>query len=157
MRWGTTLFTLVAWSVAFATPAAGIVSAVTLAQGATPSPLKERAAVGDGWAVNLEGKGESEFYFRDAVYGPDGHSGWHTHPGILLITVKEGSVEFYDKACTKHVYVAGQSFTEGAEPHAVVNRGKVNAHLLSAFIVKKGEPLRIEAPQPKCGATLGIP
>jgi quercetin dioxygenase-like cupin family protein len=148
---------LLAWSVAFATPTVGVVSRVILAQGAALSPVKERAAVGDSWVVNLEGKGESEFYFLDAVYGPDGHSGWHTHPGILLITVKEGSVEFYDKACTKHVYVAGQSFTEGAEPHAVMNRGKVNARLITAFIVKKGEPLRIDAPQPQCGAAAGIP
>jgi len=38
-----------------------------------------------------------------------------------------------------------------------MNRGTGNARLLVAYIVKKGEPRRIEAPQPPCGATLGIP
>jgi len=162
MRWETTLFTMLACSVfvpplAFATPPAGVVSNVIVAQGVTLGPVKERANVGDSWAVHLEDKGQSEFYFQDLVVGSGGYTGWHSHPGLLLITVKEGSVEFYDKECAKHTYAAGQSFTEGAEPHAAMNRGTGNARLLVAYIVKKGEPRRIEAPQPKCGATLGIP
>lgn len=161
MRWETTLFTVLACSLvptlAFATPAAGVVSNVIVAQGVTLGPIKERADVGDTWAVHLEDKGQSEFYFQDLVVGPGGYTGWHSHPGLLLITVKEGGVDFYDKECAKHTYVAGQSFTEGAEPHAAMNRGTGNARLLVAYIVKKGEPRRIEASQPKCGATLGIP
>ena len=162
MRWSTTLVAMLAWSVvvptfSVATPPAGVVSNLIVAQGATLGPVKERAAIGDSWAVNLEDKGQSEFYFQDLVVGPGGYTGWHSHPGLLLITVKEGGVEFYDKACTKHTYMAGQSFTEGAEPHAAMNRGTRNARLLVAYIVKKGEPRRIEAPQPQCGAALGIP
>jgi quercetin dioxygenase-like cupin family protein len=162
MRWGKMLFTIgvcsvVAPAFAFATPAAGVVSNVIVAQGATMGPVKERIDIGNSWALHLEDKGQSEFYFQDLVVGPDGYTGWHSHPGLLLITVKEGSVEFYDKDCVKHVYAAGQSFTEGAEAHAALNRGPGNAHLLVAYILKKGEPRRIETPQPKCGATLGIP
>jgi len=162
MRWGTTLFMMLACSVvvpafASATPPAGVVSNVIVAQGVTLGPVKERAQVGDSWMVNLEDRGQSEFYFQDLVVGPGGYTGWHSHPGLLLITVKEGSVEFYDKECAKHTYAAGQSFTEGAEPHAAMNRGTGNARLLVAYIVKKGEPRRIEAPQPTCGGTLGIP
>jgi len=156
------LFTMFACSVvvptfAFATPPAGVVSNVIVAQGVTLGPVKERAQVGDSWMVNLEDRGQSEFYFQDLVVGPGGYTGWHSHPGLLLITVKEGSLEFYDKECAKHTYGAGQSFTEGAEPHAAMNRGTGNARLLVAYIVKKGEPRRIEAPQPTCGAALGIP
>src|SRR6267142_3687582 len=162
MRWGTILFTMLACSVlgptlAFATPPAGVISNVIIAQGITLVPVKERAQVGDSWMVNLEDRGQSEFYFQDLVVGPGGYTGWHSHPGLLLITVKEGSLEFYDKECAKHTYGAGQSFTEGAEPHAAMNRGTGNARLLVAYIVKKGEPRRIEASQPTCGVTLGIP
>jgi quercetin dioxygenase-like cupin family protein len=162
MRWDKVLFTVLVGSVvaptfAFATPPAGVVSNVLIAQGATIGPVRERIDIGENWAVHLEDKGQSEFYFQDLVVGPGGYTGWHSHPGLLLITVKEGSVEFYDKECAKHTYAAGQSFTEGAEPHAAMNRGTGNARLLVAYIVKKGEPRRIEAPQPKCGATLGIP
>jgi len=160
MGWKASLFTLLACiapTLAFATPQAGVVSNVIVAQGTTAGPIKERATVGDSWSVHLEDKGESEFAFQDLVVAPDGYTGWHRHPGVLLITVKEGAVDYYDKECAKHTYVAGQSFTEGGEPHAAMNRGTSNARLLVAYIVKKGEPRRIEAPQPKCGATLGIP
>jgi quercetin dioxygenase-like cupin family protein len=144
-------------SIAFATPPAGVVSNVIVAQGATAGPVKERAQVGDAWVVNLEDRGQSEFYFQDLVVGPGGYTGWHSHPGVLLITIKEGRFDLYDKDCVKHTYVAGQSFTEGAETHAAVNPGTGNARLLVAYIVKRGEPRRIEASQPACGATLGIP
>jgi quercetin dioxygenase-like cupin family protein len=139
-----------------ATPPAGVVSNVMLAQGATVMPLAEKINVGDSWMVHLEDKGQSEFYFQDVVLGPQGRSGWHTHPGLLLITVKEGSVDWYDKDCNKCTYRAGQSFTEGAEPHNVLNPGPGNAHLLGAYIIKKGEPRRSESQQPKCGEALGI-
>ena len=144
-------------ALAAATPPAGVVSNVIVAQGATTSPIKKRADVAGGWAVSLEDRGHSEFYFQDLVVGPGGYTGWHSHPGVLLITVKEGSVDFYDKDCAKRTYTAGQSFTEGADPHAAVNRGTGNARLLVAYIVKQGEPRRIEAAQPACGASLGIP
>src|SRR6267142_4436167 len=138
-------------TTALATPPAGVVSNVILAQGTTVISLKEKIAVGNNWNLDLENKGQSEFYVQDLVVGPGGYTGWHSHPGLLLITVKEGSLEFYDKECAKHTYGAGQSFTEGAEPHAAMNRGTGNARLLVAYIVKKGEPRRIESPQPKCG------
>jgi quercetin dioxygenase-like cupin family protein len=162
MRWKSVLFTTLAWplvapNLAFGTPPAGVISNVIVAQGATLGPVKERADGGGGWGVQLEDKGQSEFYFQDLVVGPGGYTGWHSHPGILLITVKEGSVEFYDKDCAKQTYAAGQSFTEGAELHTAMNRGTGNARMLVAYIVKKGEPRRIEASQPACGATLGIP
>ena len=144
-------------AVALATPPAGVVSNVMLAQGATVRALKEHVSVGNTWMVKLEDTGPSEFYFQDLVIGPGGRSGWHSHPGVLLITVKEGSVDWYDKDCAKHSYGAGQSFTESAEAHNVLNPGSGNAHLLIAYIVKQGEPRRIEAPQPQCAEALGLP
>jgi quercetin dioxygenase-like cupin family protein len=142
---------------ALATPPAGVVSNVILAQGTATEPLRERIDVGGTWALRLEDKGESEFFVQDLVVGPGGYTGWHSHPGLLLVSVKEGSVDFYDAKCVKRTYTAGQSFGEGAEPHAAINRGTGNARMLIAYIVKKGEPRRIEAPQPACGAAAGIP
>src|SRR5882762_3487199 len=113
-----------------ATPPAGVVSNVILAQGATVIPLKEKITVGDNWSVNLENKGESDFYFQDLVVGPGGRTGWHSHPGLLLIAIKEGSIDFYDKDCRKRIYSAGQSFTESADPHNAFNTGTINVRLL---------------------------
>ena len=148
--------TLFLSTIGQATEPAGIESNVLLAQGRTLRSLKDYIKVGNDWAVSLEDKGQSEFYFQDLVVKPGGRTGWHSHPGLLLITLKDGSVDFYDKDCSKHTYTAGQSFTEGAEAHNVVNSGSGNARLLVAYIVKSGEPRRIENPQPRCGEALQL-
>jgi len=140
-----------------ATEPAGVVSNVLLAQGRTIGSLKERIKVGAEWTVSLEDNGQSEMYFQDLVIGPGGYTGWHSHPGLLLITMKEGGIDFYNKDCVKTPYATGQSFSEGADPHALVNTGSVNARLLVAYVVKTGEPRRIEQSQPKCGEALRIP
>jgi quercetin dioxygenase-like cupin family protein len=140
-----------------ATEPSGVVSNVLLAQGRTISSLKEKIKVGAQWAVALEDNGQSEMYFQDLVIGPGGYTGWHSHPGLLLITMKEGSIDFYNKDCVKTTYTAGQSFSEGADPHAAVNTGSSNARLLVAYVVKSGELRRIERSQPKCGEALHIP
>jgi quercetin dioxygenase-like cupin family protein len=143
-------------AVAGATPATGVVSNVILAQGTPTAPLREKIRVGDNWGVTLEDHGQSEFYVQDLVVGPGGRTGWHSHPGLLLITIKEGSITWYGKDCEKRSYSAGESFTEAADPHNVLNPGSGNAQLFIAYIVKKGEPRRIEASQPKCAEALGI-
>lgn len=142
--------------VAVATDPAGVVSNVMLAQGPTLKDIDEHIKVGDAWMVNLETKGQSDFYFQDLVVGPGGRTGWHSHPGLLMVTVKEGGVDWYDKNCAKRAYTAGQSFTESAEPHDVLNSGSTSARLLISYITKRGEPRRIENPQPACGKGLGI-
>jgi quercetin dioxygenase-like cupin family protein len=128
---------------------------VLLAQGRMAPPLKDHVSVRD-WTLSLEDSGGSEVYFQYFVIKPGGRSGWHSHPGLLLITVKEGNVDWYEKDCGKHGYGAGQFFTEGAEAHNVVNPGAANARLLIAYVVKAGEPRRIESPQPRCGETLQV-
>jgi quercetin dioxygenase-like cupin family protein len=142
-------------SFAIATDPAGIVSNVIVAQG-TASRINDHIEVGP-WKLTLETQGESEFFYQDAVIGPGGRSGWHSHPGILLNTIKEGTVDWYDKDCVKHTYTAGQSFTEGAEPHNVLNPGGSNARALAVYVIKKGEPRRIESNQPPCAVRLQIP
>jgi quercetin dioxygenase-like cupin family protein len=149
--------TLLGISIGKATGPAGVVSNVELAKGRTISTLKESIKVGAEWTVTLEDSGQSEIYFQDLIIGPGGYTGWHSHPGLLLITIKEGGIDFYNKDCVKTIYTTGQSFTEGADPHAVVNTGSVNARLLVAYIIKSGESRRIERSQPKCGEALRIP
>jgi len=140
-----------------ATEPVGIESNVLLAQGRTTGSIKDHIKVGNEWMVTLEDRGQSEFYFQDFAVRPGGRTGWHSHPGLLLITVKEGSVDWYDKDCKKRTFTAGQSFTEAAEAHNVVNSGPGNARLLVAYVVKSGAPRRIENPQPKCGESLQLP
>ena len=149
--------------IAVATPPSGILLNQILATGATDpdQPLSEnfivQNAVGDRWHLKLSASGPSNFYVQNLVVAPNGYSGWHHHPGVLMITVTEGLIDWYDGDCTKTTYTAGQSFTESNAVHDLVNPGAVNAHLYGAYITMKDEPRRIEDSQPACGINLGLP
>ncbi len=142
---------------AIATDPAGIVSNTILAQGSATERIHEQIRVGDGWAVNLDASDPSDFYFQDLIVGPGGRTGWHSHPGLLMIAIKEGSIDFYDQDCRKRSYSAGQSFTESADPHNAFNTGTINVRLLISYVIKKGEPRRIEQAQPPCAVGLQLP
>jgi quercetin dioxygenase-like cupin family protein len=110
----------------------------------------------DDWSARVGTRGPSNFIVQDFALLPGGFTGWHSHPGFLLITVMEGSVEWYSSNCALHVYNTGDSLTENTEPHYVRNVGSVNARLMATYVIAKGQPRRIEQPAPACGAALGL-
>ncbi|HXN21496.1 MAG TPA: cupin domain-containing protein [Candidatus Dormibacteraeota bacterium] len=148
-------------AIAVATPPMGIIKNEFPATGVAREPIDQdftvTNAAGDNWDLTLSTSGPSDVYIQDIVFAPGGYSGWHHHPGVLLITVKEGSVDWYDGDCKKTTYTAGQSFTESNALHDVVNSGNVNARLFGAYITMKDESRRIENDQPACGKELGLP
>jgi quercetin dioxygenase-like cupin family protein len=90
-----------------------------------------------------------------------GSSGWHHHPGLVLVVVQSGEVTFYDKKCRPEVHKAGESFVETSDaPGLAKNHGAVDAVVQATFIVPSSTPpspptpLRIDDPQPKrCNVT----
>src|SRR5215207_311181 len=115
LMWSVAIVTLAFVDSGAATEPSGVVSNVLLAQGRTIGSLKERIKVDAEWSVALEDNGQSEMYFQDLVIGPGGYTGWHSHPGLFLITMREGSIDFYNHDCVKATYAAGHSFSEGAD------------------------------------------
>lgn len=109
-----------------------------------------------GWEAQLQSEGPSNFITQDVAFVPGGYTGWHNHPGILLLTLTEGSVDWYDATCKKHVYVAGDSWTESTSLHYVRATGSVNARFLITYLVAKGHPKRTDQPAPACAAALGL-
>ncbi|MES2209857.1 MAG: hypothetical protein V4515_06690 [Chloroflexota bacterium] len=86
---------------------------------------------------------------------PGGSSGWHSHPGVVLVTVKEntGSVTFYDQDCEATVHPSGTSFVEAAGdgPGLARNEGTTDAIVYVTFIVPAGTTaFRIDQPNPGC-------
>jgi quercetin dioxygenase-like cupin family protein len=84
---------------------------------------------------------------------PGGSTGWHHHPGVVLVSVKSGAVTEYDNKCHKSVYKAGEGFVESnGAVHLVRNQGKVDAVLYATYIVPTKTPaerLVIDDPKPK--------
>jgi quercetin dioxygenase-like cupin family protein len=105
----------------------------------------------DGVKVQTQGKADVAVF--KVTIGPGGSSGWHHHPGVLLVSVKSGAVTEYDHQCNKTVHKAGKGFVESHDhPMLVRNHGKGDAVLFVTFLVPSGttdEGLRIDDPRPK--------
>jgi quercetin dioxygenase-like cupin family protein len=103
--------------------------------------------------VRIKTKGLSDVYFVTNTFVPGGHSGWHTHPGPSLITVKSGTVTAYDgddPTCTPLVYTAGSGFIDPGDGHVHLlrNEGSVDAVTVVVQFLPPGADRRIDAPNP---------
>jgi quercetin dioxygenase-like cupin family protein len=158
-------------TIAYATPIVGLLVGTILSSGTinddfslhvrVPLPAGTPGTDGDAdrddeWRAKLSTSGPSDIIVQDVVYAPNGHTGWHSHPGILLSSVISGSIEWYDDQCMKHVYNPGDSLTETTRTHYVRNVGTVNAHFMVTYIIAHGQPRRIDEPAPACASALGL-
>ena len=146
------LFSLVIW----ATPASGVIFNIILSTGVASDDLDDKVHI-DEWKLSLETKGASDFYMQDLAIAPGGYSGWHTHPGIFVGTVITGSIDYYDGNCNIKTITAGQVWTEASELHAIANHGTVDFRGQFVYLIKHGEPRRIDAVAPACAPITGIP
>lgn len=106
--------------------------------------------------VKLRTKGATDVAVATITSPPGGSSGWHSHPGVVLVAVQAGTVTLYDDNCETKQYGPGQAFVEvGDDPSLVRNNTTTNAVLYVTYIVPKDAPsLRIDKPQPAtCSAS----
>ena len=143
-------------AVAWATPASGILFNIILSTGVASDDLDEKVHI-DDWKVSLDTKGESDFYMQDIAIAPGGYSGWHSHPGIFVGTVITGSIDYYNENCNVKTITAGQVWTEAYELHAIANHGTVDFRGQFVYLIKHGEPRRIDESAPACAPITGIP
>lgn len=120
-----------------------------------PSRLDEidvKTKVGDH-EVEIKTEGSSDVYIVTNTVALGGYSGWHTHPGPSLVTVKSGTATFYDgddPTCTPRVVQAGEAVVDigGGHVHMVRNEGNVQLELVAFQIVPQGAARRIDVPDP---------
>jgi quercetin dioxygenase-like cupin family protein len=102
--------------------------------------------------VAINTRGISDVYVSHIRIVPGGHSGWHSHPGPSLISVKSGTLTLYDDCddfLTPHVYAAGTGLVEDAVcVHRVVNEGDTDLEIVVVQIVPLGAPRRIDEDPP---------
>ncbi len=84
------------------------------------------------------------------TFQPGGFSGWHSHPGLVLVIVTAGTVTKYESDCSKATYAAGQTFIEfGRDKAAFVrNEGSTPAELVQTYINPPNAEPRIDQPAP---------
>jgi hypothetical protein len=85
---------------------------------------------------------------------PGGHSGWHTHPGPALFTIKAGTLTMYDgddPSCTPQLFPAGTGSIEAdhsGHNHMLRNETGSVAETIVTFLVPVGAPIRTDLPHP---------
>ena len=106
--------------------------------------------------VKFQTKDPVDFVTVAVTIDPLGSSGWHAHPGVLLVTVASGSETFYDEHCSATVHTAGTasaSFVEsGDEPFLAHNESTTTPVVVYVtYIVPAGTTaLRIDKANPGC-------
>jgi len=111
--------------------------------------------------IRLTSRTAADVAVATITFAPNGSSGWHHHPGLVVIVVKSGEITFYDRKCRTVVHKAGDVFVESHEAAELAKNTAPGPTVVEAtFIVPSSaagappSPLRIEDPQPKrCNVT----
>ncbi len=134
---------------ALATPGLGVISAPVLARGT----MGEGQIVNSKSGIHLKTKGTVDFATQQIRIAGGGSTGWHSHPGPVLVTVKSGALRLIyanDESCLGTVYKAGESFVDRGDAvvHIARNESLLNEVELWATYLVPGDPgtgFRIDA------------
>lgn len=106
---------------------------------------------GDPIAVELDDA--STLVVAEVTWTPGGTSGWHRHPGPVLVNVVEGELEVvWERDCVPRTYAAGESFLDPGEIHTARNTDDDGcARAYAMFLgIPDGEPATIWVPPVDC-------
>ncbi|MDP9307389.1 MAG: hypothetical protein M3P15_03670 [Actinomycetota bacterium] len=137
---------------------------VALATGPSGSRTVDYAATGtlpdavhfNADRVKLQTKDPTDVVTQTITYGPGSSSGWHSHVGIVVVVVKDGSVTRYLSNCLGRTFHQGDVFIETGDMGSLVLRNESTttpAHIAATFVAPPPVPanLRIDQPNPGCG------
>jgi hypothetical protein len=137
--------------VALATPGIGIISAPVWARGTHAEELNVHSKAG----VKLQTKSPVDFVTQQIRIAPGGSTGWHSHPGPVLVTVKAGALTIVyasDPDCVGRTYGVGESFVDRGDEnvHNAFNRTNVELELWATYLVPgaAGSPARLDEADP---------
>ena len=149
MVWAAVGIMLLSGAAAFATPSFGTTSATVASALYTDIDVDAKRP---DWKASLKVKGVSDVFVTSHSIIPGGHSGWHSHPGLSVVSVTQGAVWLYDAddpACAPTIVLAGAGFVEpGDHVHVLRNEGSVEARWTTTSIRPAAAAGRIDQPNP---------
>jgi quercetin dioxygenase-like cupin family protein len=138
---------------------AGATVALAYPGNATTTILGHRATLSDSVQVNqdrikFQTKDATDVLVQTITFQPQATSGWHFHPGIVIVVVESGQVTTHDANCQSATYGPHQSFVEsGTLPFMVSNESTTDkAVVYATLVVPAGSPFRIEVGPPACAS-----
>jgi quercetin dioxygenase-like cupin family protein len=132
---------------AAATPPAGV-TAELLARGTIARAAHVRVAGG-----RLQTRGPVDVATVHVTFQPGGSTGWHTHPGPALVTVKTGQLTLHRaKGCRSRTFGPGQTFLEFGPDDVNLTRNQTGTvtETMVTFLLPVGAPITVDAPAPNC-------
>ena len=133
--------------IAAATPGSGAVGTI-LSVGTLPAGIKVHTD-----DLKLSTRDDVQVVTQTITIAPGGHTGWHSHPGPVFVTIAAGTMTFYDAddpTCSAGTYETGDSFVDrgGGHFHIARNEGSVDMVLFATYLVPVGAPIRTDVPNP---------
>lgn len=131
--------------VAVASPGAGITSTVLVT-----ARLANVIQVNND-RVKFQTKGPSDVRVQKLVFAAGAHSGWHHHPGLLVVAVESGELVLTDANCGSRTYAPGSPngavFIEGDE-HPQIASSPGGATVYVTYVAPRANPpvFRVEDP-----------
>jgi hypothetical protein len=143
--------------LAWATPGSGFVGTVL-----------QRSLIEGRIAIHTGPREFNDILVQQSQLQPGGNSGWHSHPGPVIVAVKSGVMDFYSPGkrrrapvdgsdasergtpwCSVQYFPAGSAyFVEANQVHFIQNEGSVVYEDLATFVLPVGVPARTDEPSP---------
>jgi quercetin dioxygenase-like cupin family protein len=147
-----TSFTLIPAAVvgiASATAPSGVTPVAHVSGAKLPGKVKVDA---DG--IKFQAKAPTRASVLTLTVDPGGSTGWHTHPGLAVISVTRGTGTLYSTDCSSRTFKSGSAFVESGDDEATLfrNEGSTPVVLTVTFIAPRGAAIIRDEPAPgSCG------
>jgi len=106
-------------------------------------------------SVKFQTKNPTDVRIQELIFAPGGFSGWHHHPGIILVSVKSGTVTLWNSDCSSTTYGPGLPdgavFVEGGDD-PVQATSATGATAYVTYVAPSADPpvFRMEDDPPPC-------
>ena len=133
-------------SPAAASPGEGVITPENFATGILPGDVQMNSD-----RVKLQTKDNTAVRIQKLSFSAGSRTGWHHHPGIVIVNVVSGTLKLKHSDCMVHEYHPGDVFIEGeARVHEASTAD--GAVIFATYVSSSVDPLvfRIEDPVPFC-------
>lgn len=113
-----------------------------------PGGIVQRATFATPFVITTAA--ERDVLAQRVTIAPGGDSGWHGHPGTVVIYVESGTLTFYHENCAKTNYTAGQGAIELPNQRLLARNDGASPVVLRAvlFNIPVAGSARIDGPEP---------
>lgn len=131
---------------AIASPGEGVITPENFATGILPGDVQMNSD-----RVKFQTKGDTAVRVQKLTFSAGSRTGWHHHPGVVIVNVVSGTLRLKHSDCMVHEYHPGDVFVEGeARVHEASTES--GAAIFATYMSSSVDPLvfRIEDPVPFC-------